>query len=486
MRLDRRGQLVPACVDASVVGGLALRTCPEGPVAVLGCGFGDEGKGAVVDALARARAGGRRPLVVRFNGGPQAAHHVVDPEGRVHCFAQFGAGALAGARSCLSRFMLVEPLALAREADVLCDAGLADPWSGLVVDRRCAVVTPFHRLLGRIEELSRGTARHGSCGLGVGPAWRDAHNPHAVCLRVGALTGDRPGLVRVLRQIQLLKLDRAEQLAEAASAPAIAPLVAELARPDLADVVADAYLGIAARLLVDEGEQLRAALQEGPEAVIFEGAHGALLDADRGFFPFVTPSAVSFAQAEALCAEVPSAPPLRRLGVLRAYGTRHGPGPFVAEDPSLDLPESHNLPGPWQGPMRVGWFDLVAARLGLAIAGRVDGLVVTHLDRLAGRKQISVCDAWSFRDGAEVRDFVPATGSLESRAEATRALAEARPSWRRLLGWNGPDSREAGEFLDFVALELGVRIAATAWGPRASDQRGWSAFEERDESGKRR
>lgn len=464
-----------------MVGDLALGTCPEGPVAVLGCGFGDEGKGAVVDALARRRG---RPLVVRFNGGPQAAHHVVDPGGRVHCFAQVGAGALAGARSCLSRFMLVEPLALAREAEALQAAGLVDPWSGLVVDVRCVVVTPFHRLLGRIEELSRGTDRHGSCGLGVGPAWRDAHNPHAVVLRVGALKGDRPALVRALRQIQLLKLDRAEQLAERASVPAIAPLVAELARPELADVVADAYLAIAARLAVDEGEQLRAALAADPSAVVFEGAHGALLDAEHGFFPHVTPSSVRFAQAEALCAEVPSSAPLRRLGVLRAYGTRHGPGPFVAEDPALALPEPHNLPGPWQGPMRVGWFDLVAARLGLAIAGRVDGLVVTHLDSLAGRRQISVCDAWVFIDGAVVREFAPVTGSLELRAEATRGLLQARPRWRRLPGWDGPDSPESREFLDFVALELGVPIAAAGWGPRAGDQRGWSAFEDRDVAGK--
>lgn len=464
-----------------MVGDLALRTCPEGPVAVLGCGFGDEGKGAVVDALARARP---RPLVVRFNGGPQAAHHVVAPDGHVHCFAQFGAGALAGARSCLARFMLVEPLALAREADALRDAGLVDPLSRLVVDRRCAVVTPFHRLLGRIEELSRGTDRHGSCGLGVGPAWRDAHNPHALCLRVGALAGDRPGLVRALRQIQLAKLDRAEQLAERASDPAVAPLLAELARPDLADAVADAYLAIAARLSVDEGELLRRELRERPSAVIFEGAHGALLDADRGFFPFVTPSPVSFAQADALVAELPDPPPLRHLGVLRAYGTRHGPGPFVAEDPELDLPEPHNRPGPWQGPMRVGWFDLVAARLGLAIAGRVDGLVITHLDRLAGRGQISACDGWHFPEGGVVRDVAPATGSLEARAEATRRLADARPVWRQLTGWSGPNTRESEDFLKWIAAELVAPVVATAWGPRASDQRGWSAYEGVNDPGK--
>lgn len=466
-------------------GDLALQTCPERPVAVLGCGFGDEGKGALVDALARARAGGGRPLVVRFNGGPQAAHHVVTPDGRVHCFAQFGAGALAGARSFLSRFMLVEPLALAREADVLRHAGLVDPLGDLVVDRRCAVVTPFHRLLGRIEELSRGAGRHGSCGLGVFPAWRDAHNPHALCLRVGALFDDRARLVRALRHIQLSKLDRAEQLADAAPDPAIAPLLAELARPDLAEVVADLYLAIAARLVVDEGEQLRQCLRDRPGAVIFEGAHGALLDADRGFYPHVTPSPVDFGQAEALLAEQPGAPPLRRLGVLRAYSTRHGPGPFVAEDPALDLPEPHNRAGDWQGPMRLGWFDLVAARLGLAIAGRLDGLVLTHLDRLAGRRQISVCEAWAFQDGVVSREHAPVTGDLQARAAATLRVAEARPVWRHLTGWSEPDDRESQNFLNLIAAELVVPVVAATWGPRASDPRSRCSADNLAEPGKR-
>lgn len=468
-----------------VTGDLALDPCAIGPVAVIGLGFGDEGKGAVVDALVRRR---RAALVVRYNGGPQAAHHVVTPDGHVHCFAQFGAGALAGARTFLSRFMLVEPRGLALEADALVAAGLADPLAGLVIDRRCALVTPFHRLLGRIEELSRGTARHGSCGLGVGPAWRDAHNPHAPCLRFGALAGDRAGVRRVLRQIQLAKLDRAEQLLDAApqAAAAIAPLLAELARPDLADDIRDAYAAIAARIHADEGEALHAALRERPGGVVFEGAHGALLDADRGFFPFVTPSAVTLSQAGALVAESPGAPPLLRLGVLRAYGTRHGPGPFVAEDPALDLPEAHNRAGPWQGPMRTGWFDSVAARHGLAIAGPIDGLVVTHLDRLAGRPVVPVCETWHLPgDLAPVREVAPCAGTLDERTAFTRRLAAGRPGWRHLPGWTAANTRECGEYLKWIAAEIVVPIAATAWGPRATDQQGWSSFEERCFPGKR-
>lgn len=444
---------------------------------MLGLGFGDEGKGAVVDALARLRGA---ELVVRYNGGPQAAHHVVTPDGHAHCFAQIGAGALAGARTFLGRFMLVEPLALAREAEALARLVPGDPLAGVTIDRRCAVVTPFHRLLGRIEELSRGTARHGSCGLGVGPAWRDATSPHALSLRVAALTGDPAPLRRTLRQIQLLKLDRAEQLADAApNAAELAPLLRALADRNLVESTASAYAAIVRRLRTDEGECLHAVLKDSPGAVLLEGAQGALLDADLGFFPHVTPSRVTFAQAEALIAECPHSPPPLRVGVLRAYATRHGAGPFVSEAPGLHirLPEPHNPDGPWQGPMRVGWFDLVAARYGLAVAGGVDGLVVTHLDRLAGWEQISACEAW-LPQGATtpITRLEPHAGPLDERTAFTAWVAACRPALRHFPGWRTATAPQAADYLRWISHELAVTIFATAHGPRALDQRWQSAL----------
>ena len=156
-------------------------------IAVVGLGAGDEGKGASVDALVR-RLGLR--VVVRHNGGPQAAHHVVREDGVVHCFAQFGAGTLVpGVRTHLSRFMLVEPLGLAREAAALGRIGVGSALQRGTIDVACAVVTPFHRLFGRMQELARGSARHGSCGLGVGSAYVDAHNPRLPTLRFGELLG---------------------------------------------------------------------------------------------------------------------------------------------------------------------------------------------------------------------------------------------------------------------------------------------------------
>ncbi|NUU25051.1 MAG: adenylosuccinate synthetase, partial [Streptomycetaceae bacterium] len=137
-------------------------------VVVVDLGFGDAGKGTVVDHLC-ARPGARVRAVVRFNGGAQAAHNVVTDDGRHHTFAQFGSGTFSpGVETHLSRFMLLDPLALAAEADHLAALGVPDPLGQLTVDREALLITPFHAAANRARELARGAGRHGSCGMGVG------------------------------------------------------------------------------------------------------------------------------------------------------------------------------------------------------------------------------------------------------------------------------------------------------------------------------
>jgi adenylosuccinate synthase len=442
------------------------------PIAIAGLGLGDEGKGATVDALVRAL--GRR-VVVRHNGGPQAAHHVVRGDGAVHCFAQFGAGTLVpGVRTCLARAMLVEPLGLAREAAALARLGVQDPLTRVTVDAACAVVTPFHRLFGRIQELARGTGRHGSCGLGVGAAYVDARNPALPTLRFAELH-DQGALRRKLRLIQLIKLDQAEQLADAAASPALAALLAELARPGVVDDLLPAYAAVAAAVTTDDGAGLRSVLRDSPGSVVFEGAQGVLLDADRGFWPHVSPGAPGFDHADELLRDAGAPPPLR-LGVLRAYATRHGPGPLVSEDPALAarLPEPHNPDGAWQGPMRVGWFDLVATRHALAIAGGVDGLALTCLDRLAGTGPLAVCVAYRDEQAATLAVLPPpppdraAQAALTARLQRCTPVLQPRPGWSA-AGLSDPARAYARELADLLAVPL----AGLAAGPTAAD-REWS------------
>jgi adenylosuccinate synthase len=385
-------------------------------IAVVGLGFGDEGKGSVVDALAR-RLGAS--AVVRFNGGPQAAHHVVTPDLRTHCFSQLGAALLASpsVHSFSGPRVLVEPLSLLREAEALASLGAPNPLPRLHLDERSVVVTPFHRLMNRAAEIARGPGRHGSCGLGVGQAYTDALNPAVPSVRLGELR-DPDRLRRKLELIRVMKLDLVEQLRDAHPHALLAPILAELRRRDITAVTLDGYGTLLRRV------DLREVTDPGGP-LLLEGAQGALLDETHGFWPHVTPSTTTFAWADELCREPPY-----RLGVLRAFSTRHGAGPFVAEAPPRHqespprhqealllrqealLRGEHNALNDWQGSFRVGPFDLVAARHAIDLVGGVDGLAITCLDRLRGLPTLEVVAAWSYPgDAAEVADLFELDGA---------------------------------------------------------------------------
>ena len=135
-------------------------------------GFGDAGKGSIVDFLTHTHAA---HTVVRYNGGAQAAHRVVTAGSspREHVFAQFGSGTLAGAATHLSRFMLLDPLAMVAEEQHLRALGVTDAFERTTIDERALVITPFQRAANRLKELARGDGRHGSCGMGIGETMVD-------------------------------------------------------------------------------------------------------------------------------------------------------------------------------------------------------------------------------------------------------------------------------------------------------------------------
>ncbi len=459
---------------------------------VVGLGLGDEGKGALVDALVREQGA---TLVVRFNGGCQAAHHVVSPEGRVHCFSQFGAGTLvAGVETQLTRFVAVDPRAMEREEDALRRLGVEDAFARLRVDPRCVVVTPFHAALNRIRELCRGEGRHGSVGLGVGEALLDAERPGIPVIRFGdARAPER--LVATLRLLWRMKIDLAEQLVDRAARGALDEAAAseEMARLRSPEAI-EPLVASMRRLVEEHGVRLREGLDLDAHAVtVFEGAQGALLDRDHGFFPHVTPSRTTFAQARLLLEEASFPGEIERFGVMRAYATRHGQGPLPSEDPALAarLPEPHNGAQGFQGAFRVGWLDAVAARYARRITGGVDTLALSCLDRLAGLDGLRVCTAYAcdgpidprlarhlrceqrgtqtvIHDLAVVED-----ASFEDREALTALLGRCAPRYTTLAGLRDAGDPALVDFLHFLESSeaLGTRIDRLSWGPRALDQR---------------
>lgn len=410
--------------------------------AVVDLGFGDAGKGATVDRLCRD---GGATAVVRFNGGAQAAHNVVTPDGRHHTFAQFGSGTLHGVPTHLSRFTAVDPLALAAEADHLRVLGVGDPYGLLTVDRAAPLATPYHAAANRLREQARGAGRHGSCGMGVGETAR-----YALAHPADAPTaGDCASRPRLLRRLRLLRDRLADELG-----PLPAPPV---------EACAEAYAAFARAVTLTGETAVRDLVRRGP--VVFEGAQGVLLDEWHGFHPYTTWSTTTFANAEALLAEAGAAGEALRLGVVRTYTTRHGPGPLVTEDAELTalLPERHNGDGRWQGPFRVGHFDAVAHAYAAAACGGVDALAVTHLDAPDRAPALRICRGYGV-DGALVERLEPGPpGDLDRQAALTDQLLRAAPAL-----WETP-GRDPHRWSEAIGSLLGAPVVLESTGPSRQD-----------------
>jgi adenylosuccinate synthase len=444
-------------------------------------GFGDAGKGSIIDWLARTR---NASLVVRYNGGCQAAHNVVTPDGRHHTFAQFGSAAFVpGVHTYLSRFMLVAPDNFLQEERALIGAGVPAPAARVHVSRLAPITTPFHRAANRLRELVRGGGRHGSCGQGIGETAADVAQYGAAMLYAGDLAD--PRLVR--RKLRFLRAAKRLELEEQYD-PRRRVTHDEIfaqewrrfeAEPAI-DAIVAAYAAFAARVqLVDESflaEQLA-----GNGTVLFEGAQGVLLDEDYAFFPYATRSKTTLANAEHLLAEAGFGGSAFRLGIQRAYAVRHGPGPFVTEDADLTrrLPDRHNGMNAWQREFRVGWFDPLAVRYAIAATGGVDGLAVTCLDRLQDVSDLRVATAYRYAgdkadadlarcfkrtaDGSIADLAVAARPDLDRQRDLTNLLFACVPIYECMGG--ATHSREA--LAEFLADTVGAALTAVSYGMTA-------------------
>jgi len=367
---------------------------------VIGAQFGDEGKGRMIAQYATHY--GDQGIVIRFNGGAQAGHTVVRPDGLRHVFSHVGSGAFSGAATYLSRFFVCHPILFLREIDALAAKGVQPV---VYIDPQSPVTTPYDMLINQIVERERGAARHGSCGIGFGETLeRHLRPPYA--LTVVDLAN---------RAALLAKLDAIRRGYAPARLTQLGCAAAFERHTDLlwSDVILERFIEDAEHFLQRVTvSDMRAATQG--RQVLFEGAQGLLLDQDRGFFPHVTRSNTGLCNVVALAAELA----LTRLEVsyvTRAYVTRHGAGPLPHELPEKPYPgvvDPTNVPNAWQGSLRFGWLDLnvlssaivgdlADAELGLTIKPR---LAITCLDQLGNEKMIY------YRDGIQqqlkIEDFL--------------------------------------------------------------------------------
>jgi adenylosuccinate synthase len=421
-------------------------------VSVVGLAFGDCGKGLFTDYLCRARAA---HTVVRFNGGAQAGHNVVLPDGRHHTFSQFGAGTFVpGVATVLAAPVVVHPTALLVEEGYLQRLGVRDALPRLLIDGRCLVTTPYHEAAGRLRERWRGTRAHGSCGVGFGATVGHALAQPDQALRYADLddgAASRAKLEAIRRHLHAalpagaldLDADDAALLGDAG--------------------MADLWLAHARRLtrqvVPSEPERIAARLAQ-PGGVVMEGAQGMLLDQWHGFHPHTTWSSTGPAAAEAALADYGIAERLTHLGALRSYLTRHGAGPLPTADPLLDqLAEPHNHDRGWQGSFRRGHPDAVLLRYALAAAGRIDGLLLSHVD--AFDRGVALRWAHSYDTSAgQVQALAPARAhDLAHQERLCALLATARPRY------GAAPIAGAAAFLDELQAIAARPVVLSARGP---------------------
>jgi len=411
--------------------------------AILGLQWGDEGKGKITHVLAK-----EADMVVRFNGGANAGHTVIDRGVKFGTHLIPAGAFFPGTVSVLAGGMVIDLAVLREELDQI-SAHVKTP-PQIVIAENAHLTLPYHRV---VEELE-GAAKHfGTTRRGIAPTYRDR------AAKVGVRAGDllRPSHLeaQVERRLDQLRglWPKSEEIG-GMNAGDLRRELLELAEPFLEGIC-------------DASEAIERALADGME-VLFEGAQGALLDVDHGTYPYVTSSSTTFAGLGNSIG-IPSPDVSRRIGVMKAYTTRVGEGPFPTEMAD-DLAESIRTIGGEFGvttgrPRRCGWLDLVAMRHAIRING-ANEIALTKLDVLDGVEEIRVCRAYVL-DGDEIARFPLSADVLDA----------CEPVYETLPGWEGGMEgarledlpQEAIEYVRWIEAELGVPVTIVSYGPKPEE-----------------
>ncbi|MCD6235555.1 MAG: adenylosuccinate synthase, partial [Thaumarchaeota archaeon] len=379
---------------------------------ITGLQWGDEGKGKISYLLSRDAS-----YVVRFQGGANAGHTVVTPDGKKLKFNIIPAGSAAGAKPCIASGTVVDLGEVFEEIEMLKSIGVK---VDLKVSRAASVVLPIHKKLDAIIEELRGGSAVGTTRRGIGPTYSD--KALRTGIRIEDLT-DGESLrekIEILKRVHNLEVEDFDKLLE----------YGRMIKPYIGDV----------ELIVNE------ALDRG-EKVVFEGAQGTLLDIDHGTYPYVT-SSNTIAGAACTGSGVGPTRISEVVGVMKAYTTRVGAGVFPTElggELGERIREVGHEYGTATGrPRRVGWLDIPLLRYASRISD-VTWIAMTKLDVLSGLEKIKICVEYEV-DGEKV-DVAPPSVKL---------LSKAKPKYIEVPGWK--------------------KIPESEWSAIA--ERGWDAFPE--------
>ncbi len=374
-------------------------------VVVVGAQWGDEGKGKIVDWLSE-----RADVIARFQGGHNAGHTLVI-DGKVYKLAMLPSGVVRGGKlSVIGNGVVLDPWHLIDEIDSIRAQGVDISPENLMIAENAPLILPVHGELDRAREAQNSVAKIGTTGRGIGPCYEDKVGRRAI--RVADLADQATLELRVDRL-----LVHHDALRRGLGMPEVdrADLLAKL------NEIAPKILPYAAPVWKVLNEKRKAG-----KRILFEGAQGALLDIDFGTYPFVTSSNVIAGQAATGSGIGPGAIDFV-LGIVKAYTTRVGEGPFTAELNDADgqrLGERGHEFGTNTGrKRRCGWFDAVLVRQTCATSG-MNGIAFTKLDVLDGFKTLKICVAYEL-DGKRL-DYLPTAADEQARCTP---IFEEMPGW---------------------------------------------------------
>lgn len=350
---------------------------------VAGLAYGDEGKGSIVDFLARNCKSS--PIIIRYNGGPQAAHNVITPEGRHHTFSQFGSGMFVkNAMTYLSEYMLINPLnMIAEEEHLRTQCGIEHVWANTIICEQAIMITPYHVAMNRLVEKKRGDNRHGSCGQGIGIA-RHLEVTHG--RQIVPIMKDLYSLNSLKTKLEFMQRVAKEMVEVLGGSGIDVREEAIIFSNDLIPYLLEQYKRFPGIPMLTTPEWFEAAVSYWDRPVIFEGAQGMMIDETHGKAPHNTWTDCTFNNAEKMLKAAKFNGEAKRIGVVRTYYTRHGAGPFIEDEDlkekfrATNHVERHNGTNEYQGSFKIGRFD--SEEFGYAVdkIGGVDYIALNHCD----------------------------------------------------------------------------------------------------------
>lgn len=417
-------------------------------VIVAGAQWGDEGKGKIVDWLAD-----RADMIVRFQGGHNAGHTLVI-DGVTYALSMLPSGVVRpGKVSLIGNGVVIEPWCLFEEIDALAAKGISLTSDVLKISDAAPLILPLHVAVDQAREQDLGTGKIGTTGRGIGPAYEDKVARRA--LRTGDLS-DPDHLKSRLANLY----SHYEKLAKGQ----------EIDLPDFDGLYAD---------LIEMGKKLRPHLvpawqvlskaHDAAQRLLFEGAQGAMLDIDHGTYPFVTSSNTQAGNAT-LGSGFGAARHAHILGIVKAYTTRVGSGPFPTEDEGPEgqrmAERGHEFGTVTGRPRRCGWFDAVMVRQTVQIGG-FDSMALTKLDVLDGFETLRICTGYELN--GQALDHFPSDAPSQA---AVVPIYEDMPGWSETTaGATQMDElpAEAKAYVERLEALVGIPASLISTSPKRED-----------------